>query len=117
MKVIIAGGRDFMDYAMLSEKCDNILVNIDNIEIVCGCANGADTLGESYAKNHLYNIKRFPANWKKYGKQAVQYRNKQMSEYADALIAFWNGKSSGTKNMIELAQQRNLSIRIIKYNQ
>ena len=50
-RVIIAGGRKFNNYSLLKEKCDNILSNVnDRIAIVCGCAYGADLLGEKYAK-------------------------------------------------------------------
>lgn len=49
MKVIIAGGRDFTDYNLLKVKCTNALINQNEIEIVSGCANGADKLGEKYA--------------------------------------------------------------------
>ena len=42
-------------------------------------------------------------------------RNKQMAEYADALIAFWDGESKGTKHMIDLAKKNGLKVRIVNY--
>ena len=113
MKVIIAGVRTFDDYDLLCRRCDNILSSQNEIEIVTGAAKGADKLGERYAKEKGYPIKLFPADWDKYGSSAGPIRNKQMAEYADALIAFWDGKSKGTKNMIELANKYALKIRII----
>ena len=115
-KVIIAGSRDFNNYRLLKEKCDKILQNKSNIEIVSGTSRGADLLGEKYAKENNYIINRFPANWNHYGKSAGYLRNKQMAEYGDALICFWDGKSRGTLHMINLAQEYNLQIRIIKYD-
>lgn len=116
MKVIIAGGRDFNNYELLFKKCENILSKQKEVEIVSGTANGADKLGEKYAKEKGFKIKLFPADWEKYKKAAGYIRNKQMADYADSLIAFWDGKSKGTKHMIDLAEEYNLNIRIIRYD-
>lgn len=56
-----------------------------------------------------------PADWDLYGKSAGFKRNVQMAEYADALVAFWDGASSGTKHMIETAQKMGLDVRVKKY--
>ena len=114
MKVIIAGGRTFDKYDLLVKYCDKILANQTDIEIVSGTANGADKLGEKYAIDRGYSIKPFPADWS-IGKSAGYVRNKQMAQYADALIVFWDGNSKGTKHMIDLATQYELKIRVIKY--
>ena len=114
-KVIIAGGRDFADYQKLYKTANKILQNKKNIEIVSGGAKGADALGEKYAKEMSFELKIFPADWNKHGKGAGFIRNKQMADYADALIAYWNGESKGTKHMIETAKKQKLNIRIIKY--
>lgn len=115
MKVIIAGGRDFNHLQALCDNCDKILSNQTNIEVVSGTAKGADTLGEVYADLRGYDVTKFPADWDKYGKGAGYIRNKEMAEYADALIAFWDGKSRGTKNMIDLARGKGLKVRVIRY--
>lgn len=118
-RIIIAGGRDFKDYELLKRQVDKIieLLIADNftIEIVSGTANGADKLGERYAKERGYKIAYFPANWDKFGKRAGYIRNEEMAIYAQALIAFWDSKSKGTKHMIDLAEKHNLPTRIIKY--
>ena len=113
MKVIIAGSRGFNDYEKLCTVCNFTLSNQSEIEIVSGTARGADKLGEKYAKEKGYSIKKFPPNWDKFGKSAGYKRNAQMAEYADALIAFWDGKSKGTKHMIDLASKNKLKIRVI----
>jgi hypothetical protein len=115
MKIIIAGGRDFNDYNKLCEVCDYMLSNQTEIEIVSGVARGADSLGEKYAKEKGYSIKQFPAEWEKYKKAAGFKRNAEMAEYADCLIAFWDGKSKGTKHMIDLATKKGLKIKICNY--
>ena len=107
-RVIIAGSRDFSDYDVLKSYADVKLSNIsrrDSIEVVSGCARGADTLGERYAEERGYGIKKFPADWNRYGKSAGYLRNVEMAEYADALIAFWDGKSKGTEHMICIAKK------------
>lgn len=115
IRVIIAGGRDFQDWDKLVEICDLAFVNYKEIEIVSGGANGADLLGERYANERGYLIKRFPADWEKYGKSAGYRRNAEMADYAGALIAFWDGVSRGTQHMINLAKQKELKLLIVNY--
>lgn len=117
-KVIIAGGRSFADYELLTTKCDALLKQKSttlDIVIISGTAKGADSLGERYALEHGYAVEHFPADWKKYGRAAGKMRNAQMADIANALIAFWDGKSSGTKNMIDTAMKKKLDISIIRY--
>lgn len=115
MKIIIAGGRDFNDYDLLNKEVSSILKSFDNIEIVSGMAKGADFLGGKYAYNNKLPIKKFPANWNLYGRSAGPIRNEEMAKYSDVLIAFWDGKSKGTMNMINNAKKYNLKTFIIKY--
>lgn len=115
-KVIIAGGRDFSDYKLLRETMDKLLCNItEEITVVCGKARGADTLGEKYAKEKGYAVDYYPADWTKYGRRAGYLRNEQMAQNADALVAFWDGESRGTRSMIELARRHGLKIRVKRY--
>ena len=118
-KVIIAGTRSFDDYSLLCSFCDKCLSRKGqtyDIVIVSGTARGADRLGERYAYDRGYGIKRFPADWRNNGKAAGIIRNTDMANYADALIAFWDGQSKGTLNMIETAKRKGLSVRIYNYN-
>lgn len=91
-KVIICGSREFDDYELLKEKCDNILSRKrdsgEEIVIVSGAANGADSLGEEYAKERGFRVERYPADWKTFGKRAGYIRNKKMAEVGNACIAF-----------------------------
>ena len=117
-RVIIAGSRGFDNYDLLCAYADYKLSKItDEIEIVSGWAKGADQLGERYAKERGYSLRIFPAEWDIYGKRAGYLRNVKMAEYADALLAFWDGKSVGTKNMINEAILRGLRIGIKMYEQ
>lgn len=115
-RVIIAGTRTFDDYDLLCRSMDYYLQNIQEpIQILCGLAKGADQLGLKYAREHGYEVRYFPAEWKKHGKAAGPIRNLRMVQNADALVAFWDGKSSGTKNIILLAKEQQLNIRVKTY--
>lgn len=115
LRVIIAGGRDFDDYLGLCVICDKAFSKQSKIEIVCGMAKGADTLGERYGKDKGYKINYFEAKWDLFGKSAGYRRNEEMAKNADALIAFWDGDSKGTKHMIDLAKKYNLKVKVYGY--
>ncbi len=117
-RVIIAGGRYFNNYQLLKERCDFYLQSkkrSHNVIIVSGHASGADSLGEQYANEEGFDTQLFPADWNKHGKAAGPIRNAEMAEVADALIAFWDGKSRGTANMIQLAKDKGLKVAIVYY--
>lgn len=114
-KVVIAGGRDFNDFDLLTKICDEVLEGYENIEIVSGGAKGADALAKKYAKLHGYKYTEFPADWNTHGKAAGPIRNNQMAEYSHLLIAFWDGKSKGTRNMIDRAYMKLLSWYVFDY--
>lgn len=118
-RIIIAGGRDFNNYELLKAKCESILsskATTHRIIIVSGAAKGADSLGEKYAREKGYATESRPADWNTHGKAAGYIRNAQMADGADALIAFWDGHSRGTKHMIDTANHKGLEVRTIIYN-
>jgi len=95
---------------------DHLLSNktTEEIEIVSGTARGADEMGERFAKEKGYALKQFPADWDTFGKSAGYRRNSQMADYADACVVFWDGKSRGTKHMIDLAEKTGLLLRVAR---
>lgn len=111
MKVIIAGSRTIEDYDVVKEAVKESGFEIT--EVVSGVCKGVDFLGERYAKENHIPIKRFYAVWSK-GKMAGPLRNSQMVEYADALIAVWDGESRGTKDVTEKAKHKGLKVHIKK---
>lgn len=105
MKVIIAGSRN------LNPTHSQILAAFAKTdwsvsEIVSGTARGVDRAGEMFAKSKNIPVKQFPADWKRHGKVAGMIRNAQMADYADALLAFWDGESPGTRAMIAMMKGR-----------
>ena len=115
MKIIVAGGRDFNDYELLKEKLNEIVGDNSNIEIVSGMARGADLLGIKYANELGHPIKEFPAQWDKYGKSAGYRRNDEMAKYSDTCVCFWDGKSKGTKHMIDISNKYKLKTFVFNY--
>ena len=79
-------------------------------EIVSGTARGVDTHGEAVAAKYGIPVIKFPADWDRYGRSAGYKRNEKMAEYADALLACWDGKSKGTKHMVDLAKKHGLKV-------
>lgn len=115
MKTIIAGGREFDDYELMTISLSDLPWTIT--EVVSGTARGADQFGELFAMDHDIPITRFPADWDKYGKSAGPLRNEEMAEYAEACVCFWNGSThrSGTYHMINFAKERKLLLEVIRY--
>lgn len=114
MKVIIAGSRT-ATFRRVAEAVHFSGWYTKITEIVCGTAQGADQHGKRYAQMHGFPVKEFPADWKAHGKAAGPIRNRQMAEYADALIAVWDGKSKGTANMIQEAKRKGLWVVVFTF--
>ena len=114
MKYIIAGMRDFTDWNYFKAHMALLKPYIDIDEVVSGGDKGVDYMGEYWAKEKGLKSKVFPADWDRLGKRAGHERNKKMADYADGLIAFWNGYSKGTKDMIKLANYYQLEGYVIR---
>lgn len=106
MKTIIAGGRDYIFSEADINRLDNIIEQIT--EVVSGCARGADTCGEKWAESHGIPVKKFPADWDRFGKSAGHRRNQQMAEYAQAVVLFPGG--FGTADMAKRAKRMKLLV-------
>ena len=130
IKVIIAGSRSITDMEHVEDAMT--ASGFDIIEVVSGTAKGVDILGECCAANSDIAVKRFPAEWKDleatgavikqgaygpYNALAGMHRNQRMGEYADALIAVWDGKSTGTKHMIDYMKKCNKPVYVHNINE
>ena len=119
-RVIVAGSRTFLDYDLMCRELDNLFwisPEFENrdIKIVSGMADGADTLAIRYADEHQLTKILFPANWKSYKRIAGFLRNEDMLSVATHLVVFWDGKSSGTNHMIEIAKAKGIPVWGLKY--
>lgn len=111
-RLIIAGSRTFTTpsygYAdMLSGLIDIFEFRFGTCvsEVVCGMAKGMDLHGHAYAKKHEKPVREFPADWATHGLAAGAIRNAEMAKNADGLLLIWDGKSSGSANMLETMQE------------
>lgn len=132
-RVIVAGSRNYTDQIRVFEMLDELFRTEPEVEVVCGEAAGPDTLGRRWAESRERSVASFPAKWDdlevegasiKYTKQGKAYnaragyvRNAQMADYAaevekGTLVAFWDGKSRGTKSMIDLAKRKGLDVKV-----
>lgn len=110
MKTIIAGSRTIRSYSVVDTAVK--LSGFRITEVVSGAARGVDILGEQWAARHGVPCRVFEADWNRWGKRAGYLRNVEMGEYAEALIAVWDGISPGTKHMINIAYGRGLKVYI-----
>lgn len=131
LRIIIAGSRDFDDYDLAFEtlldfwnhldKYPFIRLFGDQVKIISGRARGADRIGEYLGEKFGLEVIGFPADWDGLGKRAGYVRNAEMAKYAmtdgsyGVLIAFWDGKSKGTKHMIDLAEKNGLEVHIVRF--
>jgi hypothetical protein len=84
-----------------------------NVIIIHGNAEGADKLSAEVAKELGYTIESYPADWNTYGKAAGPIRNQLMIEQKpDLVIAFWDGISRGTADMLNKATKAKVNIQI-----
>lgn len=121
-KLAVVGSRSYHDYEELDYVIDQIIYRkrIDKPEtklcIVSGGARGADTLAKQYANSRedvLYM--EFKADWMTHGKKAGIIRNYDIVRTSNAVVAFWNGKSKGTKHTIQLARQYHKPVRVVRF--
>lgn len=115
MKVIIAGGNTFDSLELMETILEGMVENIS--VIVSGRGYGADHLAESFALKNAIDLELFPANWGKYGRNAGYDRWLKVfqTQNIDRVVLFWNGKSPGTKKLIDLSKQFDIPCDVYYY--
>lgn len=118
MKLIVAGGRDFVNTQVMITVLMDLVEKgkIDpNPELVCGMARGADMLAYNLWAANRMPIHIFKPDWDTYGKSAGYRRNVEMGQFADVAVCFWDGKSKGTKHMVDIMERMNKPVYVIRY--
>lgn len=119
-RIIVAGSRTFTDYKYFRDIVIGVLEKINyNIEyFITGRApDGPDDMIYHFCRWDLnFDYIEKKADWKKLGKAAGMVRNIEMAEIATGLIAFWDGKSRGTKQMIDEANKRGLEVLVVMFD-
>ncbi len=103
LKLAVIGSRTFNDYALVEQTLDSFQNPHPIGEIVSGGATGADTLAARYAALHHISVLIFTPNYKLYKQGAPLRRNLEIVESCDTVLAFWDGQSKGTKNVLDHA--------------
>ena len=114
MRTIIAGSRDIHNDTFLEKAIE--AHNAPITTVLCGMAKGADMIGLRYAKQHNILFEKYPALWDEYGNSAGYRRNVLMARSADACIVLWDGKSKGSKHMINIAKEYGLKVTVYVCN-
>lgn len=106
MKVAVIGSRN-----LVVQNLGKYLPE-ETMEIVSGGAKGIDTCAREYALAKGLKLTEFLPDYKRYGRGAPLKRNLQIIDYADCVLAFWDGQSRGTKFVIEHCKAQNKPVRI-----
>lgn len=107
MKVAIIGSRNLF----VEDIGEYIPTGIT--EIVSGGAKGIDTCAKQYAELNAIKITEFLPDYSKFGRKAPLLRNLEIIDYADEIIAFWDGKSRGTRFVIENSKRKNKKVTVV----
>lgn len=113
MKICVCGSRNFNNSELVIQVLTALFNASGEIEIISGGATGPDTTAVEYAKIRNVPTKVFLPNWNKFGKAAGAVRNKQMVDEVELVLAFWDGKSKGTKITIDYANSIGVQCYII----
>jgi predicted Rossmann fold nucleotide-binding protein DprA/Smf involved in DNA uptake len=111
MKLAIVGSRSFDDYYLLSRVAAEQFP--DATQIISGGAAGADRLAAQYAGDHGLELTEHRPDWKRLGRAAGQIRNRDIIDAADAVLAFWDGSSRGTRGGLEYARKQGKRIVVV----
>ena len=99
MKVAVVGSRKITNIALeryITEEVE---------EIVSGGATGVDFCAAEFARNKGLKLTEFLPQYDRFGRAAPIVRNKEIVNYADRIVIFWNGSSKGTLSIIEYAKK------------
>lgn len=121
--LIVAGGRDFGDWEVLDDVLNEFVYEAWDtpVVIITGGARGADAMAATWAQQQAIPSEVYPAEWDLDGRGAGYLRNKRMAHHATkpgrrgVLIAFWDGKSKGTKHMIDIARDADMEVLVFDY--
>lgn len=113
LRVAVIGSRSITDKSFVEDSLCDLYNKFPHIkEVVSGGAKGPDSFGEEWAKSRNILTKIFLPQWDKFGKRAGFIRNEDIVKNSDVVFAFWDGKSNGTLNSINLAKQLDIPVRI-----
>lgn len=107
-RAIVCGSRDIESQDLLTQCLDAFGTSRPLTTIISGGASGVDTLAKHHATTNGIEFVEMKANWTRHGRAAGFKRNAEMLKELGAggvVIALWDGKSRGTKHMLEIAEK------------
>ena len=112
-RVIVCGSREWTDRGRIFARLKELPP--DSVIVHGACSRGADRIAHEEAKKLEFVIEEHPAHWHQYGKRAGFIRNEEMAiAGASRLLAFWDGASRGTKDMINRAMEHRIPVEIFQ---
>jgi len=111
--IAVIGSRSFNDRKLAFFILDKYVGDRGGHCIITGGAHGADALAEEWAISRGVPVRILPAEWGKYGRSAGPRRNMEIVKQCQGMIAFWDGKSPGTKDSIQKAWAQGKKVIII----
>lgn len=119
MRVAIVGSRN-IEYDTIKERAYALLcrhIPANATEIVSGGAVGIDTLAEIYAKQNGLPMKIFKPDYARYGKRAPLMRNDEIVDYAQYVLAIWDGSSHGTAYTVATCIQKGVPVKVVSIDE
>lgn len=110
-RVLICGSRE---YANLDEVKSFVAKLPPGTTVISGGARGVDRTAAEAARAYGLHVIVMHADWQRYGAKAGPIRNRQMLDACDRVVAFWDGKSPGTRDTIVEAERRRTPTLIIR---
>lgn len=109
MRVAVVGSRQVNDEVL---KQILLVLPVSTSEIISGGADGVDALAAQVAELLEIPLKTFLPDYETYGKRAPLIRNLKIVDYADEVLAFWDGRSHGTRHIVGECIKRQKPVRI-----
>lgn len=114
MKVLVFGGRDYVDgQGHLVSTLDALHAHHRITSVIHGAARGADTLGGQWAQARGVPVLAFPADWSK-GKGAGPARNQRMLDDGRPDLAVQCPGGRGTADMRARLDKANVPVVLVE---
>lgn len=117
MKIVVAGSRNIQFTDEVQRVLDHYLLNDRVTSIISGMARGIDSYAASWARQNGVHLIERPANWKDHPFDAGFRRNQVMAIEGDMLLALWDGKSTGTVDMMKRMRRQKKPVIVVKFDE